>query len=567
MPPKKKQQQQQGQGEGAVDQSEASEIDGGIKDFLLWMTEERKKEREEEEKRREEERRAQEAREQRMVGLMEMLAKKQSDLESARLTDEQQRKEEIEREKKERAEKEEREKLERLEKEEREKRERAEREERERLERAEKEEREKLERTEKEERAMIEQQEREERDRVERESVEQERREEMQRLQLKMEEDRRAWIEEYNKANSQKVKEPILVKLGDRDDIESYLTTFERIATSYKWPDEVWSLKLAPQLTGKAQAAYANMDTTSARDYALVKKAILKRYDINEETYRQRFRNAKKRQDESFMETEVRMRDNYTKWTHSATATVTKEEICDLMIREQLLTNMPLDLQLWIRERKPGTSVKMASLADDYVLAHKATKDKDQKGDRRVQCHKCRRFGHIAKDCTTTTTGEEKKPTDGAKGSRPERADVRCYRCNQLGHIANRCSSNGKPKSGYFCGEYEFEEDREYNLSGQVEDQWVPILIDTGCSKTMVRKDLVPEEKVDHNRRIQLRCAHGDLMDYPTAKVKVKIQGHDYYICAAISSSLPRPILLGRDSGDLLELIERERERERYSQY
>ena len=60
---------------------------------------------------------------------------------------------------------------------------------------------------------------------------------------------------------------------------------FERVANAYKWPDDAWVLRLAPLLTGKAQAAYANMDAAKSKDFQQVKQAILRIYNINEETY------------------------------------------------------------------------------------------------------------------------------------------------------------------------------------------------------------------------------------------------------------------------------------------
>ena len=81
-------------------------------------------------------------------------------------------------------------------------------------------------------------------------------------------------------------REPVLMKFSEKDtDIEHVLTGFERVATAYRWPDELWVLKLAPLLTGRALAAYANMDQEEAKSYKNVKKAILRRFDINEETY------------------------------------------------------------------------------------------------------------------------------------------------------------------------------------------------------------------------------------------------------------------------------------------
>ena len=51
-----------------------------------------------------------------------------------------------------------------------------------------------------------------------------------------------------------------------------------------------WVFRLISLLTGKARSADVHMDMDDAQDYDRVKDAILKKYDINPETYRQRFR-------------------------------------------------------------------------------------------------------------------------------------------------------------------------------------------------------------------------------------------------------------------------------------
>ena len=52
-------------------------------------------------------------------------------------------------------------------------------------------------------------------------------------------------------------------------------------------------------MTGKAQQAFAAMPAVETGDYTKLKAAILKRYDINQETYRQRFRSTRKEAGES----------------------------------------------------------------------------------------------------------------------------------------------------------------------------------------------------------------------------------------------------------------------------
>ena len=51
-----------------------------------------------------------------------------------------------------------------------------------------------------------------------------------------------------------------VAKLTDRDDIEAYLTTFECLMSAYNIKNR-WIFKLAPQLSDKAQQAYAALTT------------------------------------------------------------------------------------------------------------------------------------------------------------------------------------------------------------------------------------------------------------------------------------------------------------------
>ena len=100
-------------------------------------------------------------------------------------------------------------------------------------------------------------------------------------------------------------------KLEDGDDIEQYLTTFERLATAYRWPRAEWAVQLVPYLTGKARSAYVAMDVNESMDYDNVKEAILAKYEINEEMYRQRFREPHIQPGETPRELYHRLKDLY----------------------------------------------------------------------------------------------------------------------------------------------------------------------------------------------------------------------------------------------------------------
>ena len=62
----------------------------------------------------------------------------------------------------------------------------------------------------------------------------------------------------------------------------------------------LWVVHLAPQLAGSAQQAYVSLLAEIAGDYTEVRAAIIRRYDISPETYRQKFRSARKKDYEAY---------------------------------------------------------------------------------------------------------------------------------------------------------------------------------------------------------------------------------------------------------------------------
>lgn len=115
-----------------------------------------------------------------------------------------------------------------------------------------------------------------------------------------------AWIERSQAIEEERLKRAdrreqlTLIKFTESEDIEAYLTTAERMLKASGLPEDKWAYKLAPQLTGRAQQAYAALSSDKATVYKEVKAAILRRYDINEETYRQRFQVATRNEGEAY---------------------------------------------------------------------------------------------------------------------------------------------------------------------------------------------------------------------------------------------------------------------------
>ena len=57
------------------------------------------------------------------------------------------------------------------------------------------------------------------------------------------------------------------------------MMTFERSMEAHEIERGKWPVLLGPQLTGKAQQAYAALSSEDSKDFTKVKEAIFKRYE------------------------------------------------------------------------------------------------------------------------------------------------------------------------------------------------------------------------------------------------------------------------------------------------
>ena len=346
-------------------------------------------------------------------------------------------------------------------------------------------------------------------------------------------------------------KEAKVSKLSEDDDIEAYLTTFERMMVAFGVAKERWVFKVAPQLTGKAQQAYAAMAAENTGDYDQLKAAIFQRYNITEETYRVRFRSVTRAREESYTETATRVMDLTRKWTRKC---ADADAVREVIAVEQLLNSMPVGLRIWVRERKPKTVAEAGRLADDYTEARgplegrrvqeAAREPSRMTGGSPRQCYTCGKPGHLSRDCLQKSSGGvqpkvEPVTRDTKQG---DRDGPRCFRCHQKGHFANRCPS----QPALLCYQVPTRHDGPAR-AGTVEETPVEgILLDTGAANTMIHRDLVPVEKISQ-KMVDIRCAHGDVVSYPLAEVSMRVGDYSFSVQAAVSDRLPVPVLLGRD--------------------
>lgn len=366
------------------------------------------------------------------------------------------------------------------------------------------------------------------------------------------------------------LREPKLLPLAPDDDVEHFLTTFERMAQVCRWPRDEWAVRLVPLLTGKARSAYVLMDIEDSEDYDKVKAAILAKYEITADTYRQRFRAMDILQEETPRELYVRLKDLFSKWVKPEKSTV--KEISEKMILEQFLRMVHPELEVWIREHDPRTAEKAAELAEVFIAARRGTRHTTFGRDNFAQRSKSnggeRGYGHSGQAQGRVFSSGRQFTTSSTNNSNPvkntafrsPKQDVRCYLCNGVGHTQYSCPLANQTKPSLFCSvprptTRQVVRTGARTASVLVNGHKETALLDTGGFQSVVLSSLVPRDKWSGDKTC-ISCVHGDEHDYPMAEVYLTVGGQTFLLPVALAPKLPYAVILGNDVPTLLDLVQ-----------
>ena len=130
-----------------------------------------------------------------------------------------------------------------------------------------------------------------------------------------------------------------------------------------EWP-RVWMLLLQSVLVGKAREVYSAMSLEYSSQYNLVKKAVLKAYELVPEAYQQNFRNYKKVDKQTYTEFASEKEALLDRWCAFKEVAKDFEKLRQLILIEEFKICVPANIKTYIDEQKATKLHQAAVLAN-----------------------------------------------------------------------------------------------------------------------------------------------------------------------------------------------------------
>ncbi|KAK0045101.1 zinc finger protein [Biomphalaria pfeifferi] len=159
------------------------------------------------------------------------------------------------------------------------------------------------------------------------------------------------------------------------ESVEVYLVRLEEVACYYGLPEEKWSFRLSQCLRGKAYQVYSKLPSGQREDYAILKQALLVRFELTAEANQKKFRTIRLERRETYNNLCGRLDKYMRRWHTLSELPETFDGLVSLILAEQLLECMRNDFKIFVREQQASASADIASAADRYTIARKGVKD------------------------------------------------------------------------------------------------------------------------------------------------------------------------------------------------
>ena len=376
--------------------------------------------------------------------------------------------------------------------------------------------------------------------------------------------------------------------------VDKYFPQFEKVAENLRWPREVWPTLLQSVLVGRAAEIYSSMSVEDSSDYDKVKTAILKSYELVPEAYRQKFRDYKKYESQTYVEFAREKENLFEQWTRSKQIE-NFDQFKQLILIEEFKRCVHQDLKTHLDDKDAKTLNEVAILSDSYALSHKKSFLSAQKSSLNKQAFTHKKDDSMSQSASsfkqsfqTPSKGsisnqQTSNPASSSNSFNSNSAPL-CGYCKKRGHLLSECFKlkrkreldklqpsacfakrddksllqstpdfqDFKPSTSDFMEDYKpFMSQGFVSLNDSGTDIPIKILRDTGASQTILLEGVLPlSERTFTDKSVLLQGVELGVIEVPLHKIHLKSDLVTGSVTVGVRPTLPIQgvaLLLGND--------------------
>src|SRR5260221_12755320 len=224
-------------------------------------------------------------------------------------------------------------------------------------------------------------------------------------------------------------------------DVAAYLKRFEHLCESQNIPREYWHSALAAKFKGNSLKMYDMLSAEEVKDYDLLSQALLKRFLLTAEHFRQSFRSKKIEAGETYSLYLSKLTGYLARWIDLSGTESSFPGLRSLILKEQFLQQASPEHAIFLKEREFDSLTSLTHAADLFQEAHEkdAKSKQNQESNKKFQ----QQNANFKKGQNSDSHANNKQ--FAAKGKFQD-SSVTCTHCQKMGHLESQCyRKHGRP--------------------------------------------------------------------------------------------------------------------------
>ena len=343
-------------------------------------------------------------------------------------------------------------------------------------------------------------------------------------------------------------------KWSDEEIPYDYFGKYEKAMLHSGVEKSSWGQLLPVYLTGRAQAALAQVDISALDDYDTVKSILLASLGDTPTSADRKWWSLNRQPGEEPGSFYLRVRSLGLRRLHGM---VSKEEVVEHMILSRYLSLLSAECYGVVVNMHPKTGLDAARMVQEYEETRTFTRKRQPWKQDNYQ-HFRREPGVVSSGGSSGSGGSSPgggSPSksssghssgNGSKGSKSEKSGKKpiiCHSCGEPGHIKPNCPHRVRRVKSPEPGTLMLVKGR---LAGSVKSG---LRIDTGADRTLVRSDCIPKEAYTGDTIVLDSWRGSQVSRHKLARITIEVEEVQVLAEVAVVNKLDCPALLGKDLG------------------